>query len=158
MDDRLYGIADAFRLNAGSLQRFTEDLQESDWSFAGTNANSIAWIVGHMALYRKMIVKTLGGEVSERPWEELVKRGAAKGGDLASFHNEMVTEFFEYAQRGSELAAHATPEQLDQSIGKKMPNGSETVLGLLSFLSFHETYHLGQLGLLRVELGKKTIG
>jgi uncharacterized damage-inducible protein DinB len=30
-----------------------------------------------------------------------------------------------------------------------MPDGSDTVAGVLHFLYFHETYHLGQLGLLR---------
>ena len=159
MDDRLYGVVDTFRVNAALMKKFTEDLEESEWSYAGTKANSIAWIAGHVTLSRKTILKTLGAANSVSAWEAMVKRGSEKGrDDLTPFRDEIVASYFDAVERADELLEQVTAAQLDEKIGRKLPNGSDTVLGMLSFIAFHEAYHLGQISMLRIELGKKTIG
>ena len=45
-------------------------------------------------------------------------------------------------------------EDLDSPLEKPMPDGADTVAGLVRFMCFHESYHLGQLGLLRSLYGK----
>ena len=45
-------------------------------------------------------------------------------------------------------------EQLSRPLEKPMPDGANTVAGLVRFMCFHESYHIGQLGLLRRLLGK----
>ena len=49
----------------------------------------------------------------------------------------------------SELFPNITDEAAAEPAAQPMPDGSDTVAGVLHFLHFHETYHLGQLGLLR---------
>jgi uncharacterized damage-inducible protein DinB len=46
-----------------------------------------------------------------------------------------------------------TDTDLARDLGRKLPTGS-TLGDALSFLAFHEAYHLGQLGLIGRTLGK----
>jgi uncharacterized damage-inducible protein DinB len=46
-----------------------------------------------------------------------------------------------------------TPEQADAEIGQAFPIALTGALGAVVFLLHHESYHLGQLGLLRKHLG-----
>ena len=50
---------------------------------------------------------------------------------------------------GSDLSA----ADLDAASEHGFPTDDKSVLGVITFLTFHETYHVGQMGLLRKFLG-----
>jgi uncharacterized damage-inducible protein DinB len=50
--------------------------------------------------------------------------------------------------------AGRTAEQLRRPDAHRFPLGDSTELGLLTFLVQHDSYHIGQMGFLRRQLGK----
>ena len=157
-DPRLSPVLDSFRFNTGLFKMFTKDLDPKDWGFGGKNANSIAWIVGHLALYRRNVLRKLGDDIAVADWESMVARGAKKGeNDLVPFATEIVESIFYFSDKLPTLLENIAPEKLEESIGRKLPNGLDTVYGMISFVATHETYHLGQVSLLRIELSKTAV-
>jgi hypothetical protein len=70
---------------------------------------------------------------------------------------ELLREAF--LKAGERLRGHlesATQAQVDAPF-REFPDGSRTVGGGVHFLHFHESYHLGQIGLLRRVTGKPGI-
>lgn len=48
-------------------------------------------------------------------------------------------------------------EQLNGELPQPFPIEEQNILGGVSFLAEHESYHIGQMGYLRVQLGYKLI-
>lgn len=48
-------------------------------------------------------------------------------------------------------------EFLDQPSGVSFPTGDESVLGAISFLAYHEGYHVGQMALLHRAVGRGSL-
>jgi uncharacterized damage-inducible protein DinB len=46
-----------------------------------------------------------------------------------------------------------TPEDLDAATTTRFPTATPTILGVLAFLVQHDSYHIGQLALLRRQVG-----
>ena len=52
------------------------------------------------------------------------------------------------------MLAERTAEQLTRPNVHRFPLGDSTELGLLAFLVQHDSYHVGQMGFIRRQLGK----
>jgi len=50
------------------------------------------------------------------------------------------------------------PDEAEAGCGREFPNGARTVAGAAHFLSFHESYHIGQIGMLARALGGPGLG
>jgi len=61
--------------------------------------------------------------------------------------------FRETSARLLERLPALTDTELSASLGHKMPQGDETLRGMVAFLVFHEAYHVGQIGYLKKQLG-----
>lgn len=113
-------------------------------------ANSFVWIAGHLAGGRSLMAKVAGVPIAF-PYEELYQRGAphpdpAQLPDLA----EVNAFWTEVSGVLTERLGVLTDTELDAEPSRKFPGGDNTVLGGLAFLCLHDSYHLGQLGYLRV--------
>jgi DinB family len=53
-----------------------------------------------------------------------------------------------------EVLAGRTAEQLRRPDGHRFPLGDSTETGLIAFLVQHDSYHIGQIGFLRRQLGR----
>jgi uncharacterized damage-inducible protein DinB len=108
---------------------------------------SAAWIVGHLVLARRRILKLVGGPVPDAPeWEQHY----ARGGPGATAHldwSALVTAFQATDQDlkvAFQLVADWDRPTINPAIGTDQP-----LEHVLSFLFMHECYHLGQIGLIR---------
>ena len=73
----LADMAPRFGFNAAFLNKLTSDFDADDWQRTGGEGGSPAhWIIGHLAVYRRMLLRKLGGEVDEKPWEASFGRGS----------------------------------------------------------------------------------
>lgn len=156
MTQELKSLGAFFRFNSGFLTSLVEGFEERDWAFQGEAGGSPAiWILGHITLYRRVILRRLGQEIAEEPWEAEFKFGSkpdlAKNYPAARFFLDDFTASGETIER--ELNA-LTESQAEEPWGRKFPDGSETIRGGAHFLHFHETYHIGQLGYIRRLVGK----
>ncbi|MBU0741199.1 DinB family protein [bacterium] len=120
--------------------------------------NCLNWVAGHLAASRMGMLELLGQEtVWDATWRERYRRGSAPvaGGDDAAAFDGIVRAF--NASQGGIVAGlpALTEDRLDEPAPFSPGNDeTETVGSLLAGLAFHESYHCGQLGLLRRLLGK----
>lgn len=105
------------------------------------NCNSVNWIVGHLAYTRNNILMHLGlpldADESMKPfYSRGTKLDISKALPLDTLKKMYV----------------ASQPQIIQELEKLK---DEAKLDQITFLGFHEAYHIGQIGLLRKILGKE---
>ncbi|MEM9378326.1 MAG: DinB family protein [Planctomycetota bacterium] len=151
MASALERVAKRFDFNGKLLQVAIEGFPDDAWSYTPDGGGNTAhWILGHLVIARRGALRMSGVDVAPEPWEEAFARDAKPEGtegfppitDLAAaFH-----------AAGSALADHIASmddETASAPAPRSFPDGSDTIGGVLDFMQFHETYHLGQIGLIR---------
>ena len=114
--------------------------------------NCLNWVLGHVLSSRGALIETLGGEApmsaaSSKPY----LRGCEPLRDEDALEFAHLLELFEASQEELiRLLAELPAERLDEK-APFSPGGreDETIGSLLSLFAFHETYHVGQTGILR---------
>jgi hypothetical protein len=123
--------------------------------------NCLNWIAGHILASRSSILETLGAqpylsEAEEKPY----RRGAAPlepGGECVDF-DKLRAGLMESGGTIVNTLKLLTDDYIEAKIDPRevpIPTEEPTRNGLLTFLLYHEAYHVGQLGLGRRLLGKK---
>ena len=121
--------------------------------------NCINWVFGHLVKSRNGVLKIVGQEpVWTTDDAERYKRGSDPLIDPSEAVSlDRLREMHETSQERFRTGIVAmTEEVLTASIpDDQNPFNLETVGQMLAILNFHETYHAGQLGILRRILGKE---
>ncbi len=120
-------------------------------------ANSMSWIIGHVVAVRDALLPVLGEEcvLPQRPAVLLIRGIQPVGAEAISF-TDLRTAF----DTSFERIVAGIGRLTDEALGAKAPfspsnRPDETMGSLLPKMTFHEAYHIGQLGILRRLLGKK---
>ncbi len=117
--------------------------------------NPAIWILGHVLRERKLCANLLGMEEPITPRDDLFDRGTRPEdlpGDLEGA--VLLDEFAELHPRFTGHLERMGPEDLARGIEVEFPATPKTRQGANQFLLMHEGYHLGQLGALRVMVGR----
>ena len=157
MSSPLQPLADRFAFNDRFLDMLVEGFSEEDWLRRAGPGNHAQWLLGHLASTRRSSLRGFGQSAEEQPWEQHFGMGHAPTPQSDDIAPALLREAF--IKNGEALRrwlAGLTEEQAAAPF-KPFPDGSRTVGGVAHFLHFHETYHLGQLGLLRRACGKKGV-
>jgi uncharacterized damage-inducible protein DinB len=126
MDSRVVALADILRLNTKLFRNCLDGLtDEQGGTRPSATTNSAAFIAAHVADARFYLLKAIGEE--RIAWTEV---------------SHAIRDRLEVL----------TAADLDASFGSRFP-GQHTVLGVLTFLVQHDSYHVGQLALLRKYAG-----
>lgn len=152
----LESLALRFRFNERVLERLVEGLTPEDWGrrLEGVT-NHAYWILGHLALTRRNLLKGLGQAREPAAWEVRFGRGSLPPETQNDPTPEALVRDLKESGPLIEAALRAmTPEQAIAPYPRTLPDGANTVEGAARFLLWHETYHLGQVGLLRKGCGK----
>lgn len=106
------------------------------------NCNSANWILGHLVYIRNSVLGLLGlPPVAGEEMKEIYGRGVAKPDMSKAVMLDTLKKMFEASQ-----------PDIMQGIEKLK---DEALMEKITFLGFHEAYHLGQIGLVRKMLGKE---
>ncbi len=124
-----------FKINSEGI-RHEESLKEIN------NCNSVNWILGHMVYIRNTILGLLGlPPLAEEKMRDVYGRGVVQPDMSKAMNLELLKKMYldsqPYIMQGLERVKE------------------EAILEQLTFMGFHEAYHLGQIGLLRKMLGKE---
>jgi uncharacterized damage-inducible protein DinB len=158
MTDALAALARRFRFNEQLLAVETSGFEPEDWARrpGEQGGNTAHWILGHVTQSRRMIARRLGAELHQESWERLVGLKSKPEGrqDYPAVERLLADlrasgEFLE--RRCAELGESEARAEWGP---RAFPDGSRTLEDGLHFLYFHETYHLGQIGLIRRICGK----
>jgi hypothetical protein len=106
------------------------------------NCNSANWILGHLVFIRNSILSHLSlPPVADEKLKEVYGRGTIKPDMTKALALDTLKKMYE----GSQADIMQGVEKLKD----------EAILEQVTFLGFHEAYHLGQIGLIRKMLGKE---
>ena len=147
-------VSRQFALTHGVFDRTLADLTQAESLVSPQSAgNCINWVAGHVTVVRTAMLGLLGHEGTWPP-DLRARYGKGSAGiletDTALDLAEIVRIYDETQAPLLEALSEVAPERLDDP-APMSPSGDpdETVGSLLAALAFHESYHVGQLGLLR---------
>ena len=150
MDPRVAPLAGILRLNTRLLRNCLDGLTDEQAGLRPTTGiNSAAFVAAHVADSRYFALRILGA-AAPSPLARYLD-GARSIDDVAELPPLSEVE------SAWTVAAHALRDRLDALAAAdldapftgRLPIADRTVLGALAFLVQHESYHLGQLALLR---------
>jgi DinB superfamily len=142
------------------LQRFVADLSPADYLHRiSPEANCAAWIIGHLVLSERNVMKRLGLNLPQLPegFEKQFSRDAGcpqanEFGDVT----KLMPMFNEHRTMLIDAIKKATPQQLDQPLDKPFPLFN-TVGELANFYGAHTAMHAGHISLIRRHLGRPPV-
>ena len=150
MDPRTAPFASLLRLNTRLLLNCVDGLSDEQASARLLPpTNSVAFLVAHLTDARHKLLSVLGG-AAENPLARFLE-GARSIDDvpvlppLAELCDAWQAIASTLAGRLDALSA----EELDAPAARRYPGDDPSVLGALAFLVQHDSYHIGQVALLR---------
>jgi len=154
MNHHTRSLGDIFAFNSTMVRLGLEDLEEehAGYRMRDGEGSSIHFLVGHLLTSRVAILQMLG-HATENPYSEQFGRGQVPPeGSGAPGISELAEQWDEVAGKlATALAELGEEDALAPQEGYPIPD--QTVRGALMFRAWHESYHAGQIGLIRTELG-----
>jgi uncharacterized damage-inducible protein DinB len=150
MDNRVAPLAEILRLNTVLFRNCLDQLSDEQAAVRPSNStNSATFIAAHLASSRFFLLKTLGVEDRDplAPYLD-GRKGIDECTQLPSLR-EIDTAWTQGAHLLRDRLEALTAAEIDAPSGVKFPLANGTLLGTLTFLVQHDSYHLGQLSLLR---------
>jgi hypothetical protein len=146
--------AASFSQNTTSLTKSFEGLAPEEWLRSpNEKSNHLTWVVGHIIWARAAVAGMLGSPFS-KPWFPLVARGS-KIADPAEYPSsaELSLALQEVTALLNAAMENATEEVLAGPAPGRTPSADGKLSGTVSFLAWHDTFHVGQTVYLRGWLG-----
>ncbi|MGB5107658.1 MAG: DinB family protein [Candidatus Zixiibacteriota bacterium] len=117
------------------------------------NANSLTWLLGHIASTRFDLLGLTGVKTAS-PWGDLFDTAINKTdqskypklGEIKSVWEELTAKLMEKLPKVDKA-------RLEQPISFKLPTQEQNVPSAPAFLAMHESYHIGQISTQRRMLG-----
>jgi len=150
-------IAHALAVSQLMLKRYVADLTTSEFLHRPTpKANCAAWIVGHLTLTDRNVLRRLDASLPELPegFEHRFSReeGCPQAADFGDV-SRLVPLFDEHHARVIAAVKSASPAQLDKPLDKPHPMFN-TVGEFAAFMAVHIGMHAGQITIIRRSLGR----
>lgn len=158
MNDHIASTANIFAHNDRMMELALDGLtdEHATWRTKKGQGSSIRWIVGHLLSGRVSLLNMLGADL-ENPFSTLFAADAvgSTGENIPSIAR-LAADWKELATMLAAALANLTPAEAlaRQEI---RPVADQMVRGVLMFRAWHESYHLGQIGLIRSEVGEETL-
>ena len=152
-------LAKMYEISFGAINRNLEGISNHDSLVRPQPAgNCLNWVLGHIVLYRGMMQKMIGQAplftgADAKPYE----RGSHPDGserylDLATLRGLLADVHQQLLPALAEMTDHQLALNVPEEFNRPPLAGS--VGNALARLHFHESYHAGQIGLLRRIAGK----
>lgn len=154
MDTRIAPLAEILRLNTVLFRNCLDGLSDEQAVVRPSNGtNSATFIAAHLASSRFFLLKTLGADERDPLASYLDgRKGIDDCAQLPSLR-EIDAAWTQGAHLLRDRLDALTPADLDGPSALKFPLANGTLLGTLTFLVQHDSYHVGQLSLLRKYAG-----
>jgi hypothetical protein len=154
MDPVVAAFSVLIGLNDRLVGRALDGLSDEEaWRHPGTDPNPTYWIAAHVTAARNALASAVGVGL-DLPWAgrfdmKTQPDPAAGGPPLADIRAAFTT----LGERLTGRFATLSEAELAEASPRAFPTPDKTVRGTIGFLTFHETYHVGQLAYLRKWLG-----
>ncbi len=137
--------------NYGIILKTLDDLDDDAAMRRFTdNTNCANWLLGHLVTSRYVLAGLVGATVDPSSWAELYGRGVVFSPENNYRKLSEIKEGWVEASRVlSGSLGEITDEILSGVCPYPFPVEDKTILGGVAFLTLHECYHVGQVGMLR---------
>jgi hypothetical protein len=146
--------AATYRMNAELLEKSFDGLTPQEWQARpGESSNAMIWVAGHIVWARSRVLHFLGAEWST-PWLAMFGRGS-KPGDASEYPTpeEIVLAWKDVKAALNASLEEVSADALSAPGPERVPSYDGKLSGLVSFMAWHEGYHVGQAAYLRSWLG-----
>jgi len=145
-------LAFQFDMNGRSTELNLEGVSHQDsLTQPAPGGNCVNWVIGHIVANRNGVHKLLGLPPTWDAGTDRYDRDSVPITDSADA--EPLDDLLDRL-RSSQAAFAGALETIDEARLTSAVDGGKPLGVQLAFLSFHESYHVGQLGLLRRFLGR----
>lgn len=154
MDTRLAPLYEIFKVTSRHFLNAIEGLDDDQAAWrANQDSNSAGFIALHVVESRYYIAKTMGAE-AENPYAALTKgrRSIAEMQSMPALTG-LASDWKDVTGQMRVRFGQITAEELDLDTKTGLPVDDKSALGVIAFLLMHEAYHIGQLALLRKQVG-----
>ncbi len=155
MNPAVVPVLDLIKLNTGLFEKALGGLDRQALARPVLpQTNPALWIAGHLTSARFGLAALLG-ETRSFARAPLFAKGAplAAEADLPPV-DDVLAAWREISTVVADRLAAATEAQLAATSARRYPVTDRSVLAAITFLTYHEGYHLGQLALIRKSLGR----
>jgi hypothetical protein len=154
MDTAISAIVPLFRASDQLFHRALDGVTREDLlRRPHDGSNPLIWIAGHAMTSRASLAKMIGESV-ENQWSNLFARGASVDSNLSyPGVEEIISLWNSVTQKLMPRLDLLGDDDLTKPAPFPVPTGDKTRRGAIIFLSYHETYHIGQMAYLRKWLG-----
>ena len=129
--------------------------QEAKARSRGGAGPSIAWTIGHLCHYKVRVLELLGQPRENAFTAQFEQTPASDGSDYPPLA-DLAASYA--ALNGDVCAALASAvDRLDAPLPGAGPHDEKRILDTVLFLTWHEAYHIGAIGAIRREQGRKAI-
>ena len=155
MDPLITPAAQQYNISTALVEKNLADFSDADARQAPAgDSNSILWLVGHLANTRCRLLELLGVDRAPR-WPQFFSRGANPAGrDQHPALDEVRNEWRDVTASLSKRLEEIGDAELSAKCPRDFPIADKTMRGAITFLAYHEGYHVGQMAYLRKLLGK----
>jgi len=150
-------LASRLKANDWMVRQAVEGLADEEWRQPIAGANPMLWVLGHIVAYRRRMMEAAGLEADAPDDEALFTRGSSGEPPTHVAPDSLLERLADYSRRLVEKLAGMSEEEAAEKTEIVTPDRSPDRIRVLFFFYFHETYHVGQLGLLRRQLGHDRI-
>jgi len=154
MNEKLAPLQEILKLNTRLFHNCLQDIEDAAARERfGGSANNIAFIAVHLVDARRFLGLYLGLPADQLPRELLADVQSIE--DVKEYPAlELLRDQWQLLSRALiERFAGLSPGDLNAVSSRSFPIEDRTVLGGISFMLQHESYHIGQISLLRRLLG-----
>jgi len=149
MSTSMTDAARLFRFNTSAAEARLRDLPDEAWARQLGEASTPRWILGHMCIYRRNILRKGGHDLPIVDWEAKFAKGTMPADYPANIApSVLIDDFIATGEPLSAMLESLSDDALATPFGRTLPDGSDTLGKAIMFLLWHETYHMGQLGIL----------
>jgi len=155
MDALITPAAQQFAVTTALVDRNLADYSDADArQTPDGDSNSILWLLGHLANTRCRLLEMLG--VARPPrWPEFFSRGANQADrDRHPALDEVLGEWRDATAGLTKRLEEIGDAELSAKCPRDFPIADKTMRGAVTFLAYHEGYHIGQMAYLRKLSGK----
>ena len=155
MEPRITPLAAILDLNSDLLLNSIEGITDSEAQYRlPAGGNSIAFLTAHLTDTRHFLASRLGHPLTNPLARYLAD--ARSIDDIRSWAtlDEMRSAWLAISAHLQTTLESLSAADLQRAGAHRFPISDTTPLGLIAFLSQHDSYHLGQIAFLRRQLGK----
>jgi len=153
MDSRIAPLAEILRLNRKLFSNCLDGLDdEQAMARPAPDANSAAYVAAHMVESRYYLLGQMGTERKSQLGDRVGWKSLTEITSWPSLE-EVKAAWTDASDALDQRLREMTPQQADTPIETQFPLETKSTLGMLGFLVQHDSYHLGQLSLLRKTCG-----